>query len=155
MKITLDAGEMAVANVVAAMRTAVNRSSGVAQTKIGPQSYYQTDLDGVVGEIAFCKWKNVCPDLSVSPRQGGADAVVNGKRVDVKTTRHPDGKLLAVVTKNIEDADTYVLAIVKDNEVDFVGWAFAHELLDDNNIVDLGRGQTYCLPQSRLRSFKE
>lgn len=155
MKITLDAGEMAVASVSAAMRTASNRTAGVADVKIGPQSQYQIELDGIVGELAFCKWKNVCPDLSISPRIKGADAVVDGKRVDIKVTRRPDGKLIAPITKNVEDVDVYILGIVNDNEVDFVGWAFSHELINENTVRDLGRGKTYVIPQSSLRAFKD
>ena len=155
MKITLDAGEMAVAGVAAAMRTAVNRTAGVTDGKVGPQSQYQTELDGIVGELAFCKWKNVCPDLSVSPRHGGVDAVVKGQRIDIKVTRRPDGKLICNIGKSANNVDVYILGIVKDNEVDFVGWAFAHELINDDTIVDLGMGPTYVLPQSRLRAFKD
>ena len=155
MKITLDAGEMAVANVLAAMRHGVNRHHGVVNGRMGPQSDFETDLDGVVAEIAFCRWKNVCPDLSITPRSGGEDAIFAGKHVDIKATRREDGRLLAVATKEIEDADIYVLAIVKGNQVRFAGWAFAMELISKDNLTDLGHGPTYALAQSRLRVFKE
>ena len=48
MKITLDAGEMAVDGVAAAMRTAVNCTAGVTDGKVGPQSQYHTEIDGIV-----------------------------------------------------------------------------------------------------------
>ena len=155
MKVVLDAGEMATAQSVAAMRSAINRASSVRDGKMGGQSGYQTDLDGIVAEIAFCKWRNVYPDLTIKPRSGSADAVIGDKRVDVKATRYQNGRLLAVTGKREEDADIYVLAIVNDNEVRFAGWAYAHELLRDENLMDLGHGQGYALPQNRLRQFKE
>ena len=152
--IELDASEMAVVQMLAAMRHGMNRSQSVNNSKVGPQSDYQTDLDGLVAEFAFCKWKNVWPDLSISPRSGGADCVVDGRTVDVKATRRQDGRLLAVTSKNADEAEIYVLAIVRDNSVTFAGWAFANELLDPQNILNLGHGPTYALDQSRLRVFK-
>jgi hypothetical protein len=153
--VTLDAGEMAVAQMVASMRNAINRASKVGNSRVGPQSDYQTDLDGLVAEIAWAKWQNCWPDLSVSPRAGGADAVTGDARVDIKATRYVNGKLLAVPSKNQGDADVYVLAIVRENEVRFPGWAYADELLSDNNLTNLGHGPTYAMTQEELRPFKE
>jgi hypothetical protein len=152
--ITLDAGEMAVASMIAAMRNGVARGSQVSNAKIGPQSDYQTDIDGIVAELAFCKWQNVFPELTISPRSGGADCMVAGKSVDVKATRRTNGRLLATLKKAVEDADIYVLAIVADNTVTFPGWVFAKELLNPENIIDLGHGSGYALEQSQLRPFK-
>lgn len=152
----LDAGEMAVAQVLAAMRNGINRASGVANKRIGPQSDYQTDLDGLVAEIAFAKWRNVAPDLSVRPRAGSADAVVDKARVDVKSTRRKDGRLLAARGKATHnDVDIYVLAIVEDNVVNFPGWAKASDLLKDENLIDLGHGKGYAMTQEQLRPFKD
>lgn len=153
--ITLDAGEMAVASVLAAMRHGINRGHQVKNSKVGPQSDYETDLDGLVAEIAFCRWKNICPDMTVKPRAGGADCIVDGRKVDIKATRRKDGRLLAVVSKSVSDVELYVLAIVNNNEVTFAGWASAKELLQPTNIIDLGHGPTYAMDQADLRPFKQ
>lgn len=153
--IELSASEMAVVQILASMRHAMNRGHAVGNARIGPQSDYQTDLDGLVAEFAFCKWKNIWPDMSVSPRAGGADCTFNGRTIDVKATRRVDGRLLATTSKSVEHASIYVLAIVKDNLVTFAGWAFAKELLDEFNLTDLGHGPTYALDQSQLRAFKD
>lgn len=152
--VTLDAGEMAVATMLAAMRHGVNRGGNVNNSKVGPQSDHQTDVDGLVAELAFCKWRNVWPDISIQPRSGGADCVVDGKRIDVKATRRIDGRLIAIATKNPADTDIFVLGIVDVNKVTFAGWAFANELLQESNLIDLGHGLTYAMDQSRLRTFK-
>lgn len=152
---SLDAGEMAVAQAVAAMRHGINRASSVSNSRVGPQSDYQTDLDGLVAEIAWAKWRNCYPDLSVSPRSGGADALVSGKRVDIKATRYANGRLLAVPSKHKDDADVYVLAIVNESTVRFPGWAYSDELLSEQNLTDLGHGPTYAMTQDQLRPFKE
>lgn len=80
--------------------------------------------------------------------------MVAGKSVDVKATRRTNGRLLATLKKAVEDADIYVLAIVADNTVTFPGWVFAKELLNPENIIDLGHGSGYALEQSQLRPFK-
>lgn len=152
--IELDSSEMVVVHLLASMRHAMNRSHSVNNSKIGPQSDHQTDLDGLLAEFAFCKWKNLWPDMSISPRSGGADCVVNGRTVDIKSTRRIDGRLLAVTSKNVKHSDIYVLAIIQDNKVTFPGWAFSDELLDESNLIDLGHGPTYAMSQSRLRPFK-
>ena len=154
MVIELSASEMATVQMLASMRHAINRGHSVSNARVGPQSDYQTDLDGLIAEFAFCKWKNVWPDMSITPRSGGADCVVKGKTIDVKATRRTDGRLLAVTSKSPQQVEIYVLGIVKDNQVTFAGWAFAKELLDDANLIDLGHGLTYALDQGQLRSFK-
>lgn len=154
MKVVLEAGEMSVAQMLASMRNAINRASKVGNNRVGPQSDYQTDLDGIVAEIAFAKKMNCFPDISIAPRAGGYDVIVKQKKIDVKATRYPTGKLLAVASKNKNDSDIYVLAIVNDNTVTFPGWASAESLLSESNLTDLGYGKTYALSQDKLNKFK-
>ena len=155
MLVELQQGEMAIAQVLAALRNASNRSSNITNAKVGRQSDYQTDLDGIVAELAFAKAMNCCPDFSITPRSGGADAVVKGKRIDVKATRYDKGRLLAVASKESADSDIYVLAIVNENVVQFRGWAYSDELLRNDNLTNLGHGKTYALPQHCLRPFRK
>jgi hypothetical protein len=151
--VELDAGEMAVVTMLAAMRHSCNRKHNVSNSRIGPQSDHITDLDGLIAEFAFCKWKNIYPDLTINPRSGGSDCVINKKRVDIKTTRYKQGRLLATISKKPTDVDVYILSIIEDNKVTFVGWAMSDELLQQSNIVDLGHGKSYALAQSQLRQF--
>lgn len=143
------------AHLLSSLRHHVNRVGKVVNQKIGPQSEMRTDLDGMLAELAFCRAFNYYPDLTITPRAGGWDAVARtGQTVDVKATRHADGKLLAAMNKERSDADLYVLAIVSDTSVRFVGWATAEELLAEKNIVTLGYGPVYALPQDKLRPFR-
>jgi len=150
-EVTLDRGEQQVATVLATGRHHVNRKRDIANKRIGPQSDELTDLEGIAAEMAFCRIMNFYPDLGLEPRSGGFDCQSpSGITIDVKTTTYPSGMLLAVGGKKLDDADVYVLMIGKFPTYTWVGWAEAAELLDRNNIKDLGHGPTYALEQHRL-----
>lgn len=155
MKVELDPGEMGVAHLIATMRRCVNQSVKITDVR-RDNSLQAIELDilGAVSELAWAKVMGCFPDLTVSPRRGTPDAIHNGKRVDIKATNRRDGRLLATTTKRRGDADIYVLAIVIDNVVDFVGYANADDLLSPQTIVNLGHGPTHALNQSQLRRFK-
>lgn len=155
MKIKLSESEIKICEWLAKNRYQNNRKENVQDKKIGPQSCDLTDLDGICGEFAFCKAFNLYPDMSVSPRKGGYDLVVKGKRVDVKTTRYKTGKLLATRDKKLEDSDVYVLVLSEPPVFTIIGWCNSSDLIKDNNLVDLGYGLTYCLPQNKLFTIKK
>lgn len=142
-----------IASVIGAMRSLVARTAGVRDAKIGPQSGIDGDQDGILGELAFCQLMNVWPDFGLSPRYGSADAVVSGKRIDVKTTRVKTGRLLATVKGN-PDVDIYVLAIIDGDEVKFPGYAMASDLFSPERIKNLGHGEGYAMEQHALRAWK-
>lgn len=140
------------ANFLGGVRALMNRGSGVKDAKVGPQDGLQADQDAILAELAFAKLHNCWPDLSLRPRSGSADAVIKGKRIDIKATRRQNGQLLSTLKKN-SDVDVYVLAILTDDQVVFPGWAYAEELHSDKCKTDLGHGATYAMNQSELRSW--
>lgn len=155
MTITLTDIEMATINILANTRTLVARGSGVVDKKIGKQSGVDIDIDGLMGEYAFCKWHNIFPDLISSPRSGSYDCLLKGKRFDIKTTRYKSGRLLCT-TKDNPDVDIYALAIIdpSNSSVSFVGYSTKDNLRKEENLKDLGHGKGYCLEQSQLKKFK-
>ena len=146
--------ELAMVTSIAATRTAVARGANVKDAKMGKKSGLQYDIDGFIGEYAFCKWKNIFVDLIPSPRSGSYDCLIKGKRIDVKTTRHQKGRLVAVLKDN-PDVDTYVLAIIDENIVSFPGYAHKGDLCQKRNIKNLGHGDGYALDQDQLKKFKQ
>lgn len=125
--IELSIGERTLAHVIAALRQGVNRTAGLKNLKAGPQDPLLTDVVGLKGELAFAKWANVYPDLSIHLRSGSFDATWNGWSVDVKSTRNPNGPLWLDERKR---PDVYVLAVVREEDVTLVGWLagqVAHE----------------------------
>lgn len=137
---------------MATMRRCVNQSSGVGdQRRDKSLQAIELDILGLVSEIAWAKAMSVYPDLSIQPRSGSVDSVIDGIKIDIKATPRPDGRLLATPKKNSDPADIYVLAIVKEHVVDFVGYAWADELLHQSTLINLGHGPTHALSQSQLR----
>jgi len=140
------------ADLLGAMRSMVNRGSNVRDAKVGPQDGVEADKDAVLGEIAFAKHFNVCPDLSLSPRSGSPDAVLKDYRIDVKTTRYKNGRLLATLKKN-PDVDIYVLAILHDDHVKFPGWAYASDLCQKSRLTNIKGNVGYAMRQRDLRGW--
>lgn len=153
--ITLNEAEIRLARWLAKKRYSNSRKEEIKNNKIGPQSDEFTDLNGIGAEIAFCKLINVYPDTSISPRGGGCDCIsCKGKRIDVKATKYENGKLLAARDKKDADTDVYVLMVGEFPAYQLKGWAFSSELIDKDNIIDLGYGPTYALEQDALHKVK-
>jgi len=152
--VLLSEQELLMCKLIGAMRSLVARNNHVVDKKMGGQSGAQIDEDGVIGEFAFCKHFNIFFDLGLSPRSGSYDCLLKDKRIDIKTTRYKTGRLLAT-TKINYDVDIYVLAILGDTDVSFVGWIEREQLTTQDNLKDLGRGLGYSLDQDQLKSFSK
>lgn len=154
--ISLCNSEMLICQAIATLRNTCARSNGVKDQRVdNKMTPIEIDFIGIVAEMAWHKWRGTYPDLSVAPQQGTFDAVFMGKTIDIKATTYKQGKLLATLKKTMEASDVYVLAIVDKNQVEFVGYATNKELISDENITDLGRGNGYALPQNKLHKFKQ
>lgn len=103
--ITLTYCEQKLAHFVAKHRNGNNRHFNVANLKISAESPHTVDLEGIAGEIAFCRLFNVYPDLDTDrpPPHPFYDATIPpppGYRIDVKTTKYDNGKLLVDARKD-------------------------------------------------------
>lgn len=156
MKITvhLNDSEIAICRMLGNLRSMVARGSAVKDRKMGSQSGIDIDEDGVMGEYAFCKHFNIFFDPSASPRSGSYDCLFKGHRIDIKTTRYRTGKLTSTLKIN-PDVDIYVLAIIDEKSVDFVGWLKSKDLCKSENIVNLGHGDGYAVSQENLKKWKK
>ncbi len=110
MRVTLTEGEIEVCRMIGQMRD--KRNTQFNHDKVSNKTQEQQTFEGVIGEVAFCKAMNVCPDLSTEPRKNGYDCVFNERRVDVKSTSVATGNLLLPEWKDNPDIDIYVLAIL-------------------------------------------
>lgn len=153
MIIRLDKKECELCEFIGKQRASIARSNGVFDAKIGKQSGIEADVQGFKAEYSFAKWNNIFPDFGLSPRSGSADGVTNsGSRYDIKSTHHKNGNLLSTLKVNT-DVDIYILSYVNDNVVEFVGWAKKEQLINKNNLKDLGHGKGYFLSREKLNKF--
>jgi hypothetical protein len=123
--ITLAPGELAVANVIASLRQAVNRTASITNLKAGPQDPMTTELVGIYGEFAFARYANVWPDLSIHLRNGSYDAKVGSYDIDVKSSR---GYRWKVDPRPGKCPMFYVFAHVDYATVELMGWQDAATL---------------------------
>jgi hypothetical protein len=153
MIVELKQDELTVCEVIGRLRSLISKCSNLKDTKMGAQNGMESDVMGVIAEYAFAKCFNTFPDFGLTPRSGSCDGVYKNYRYDIKSTKYKNGQLLSTLKVN-KDVDLYVLAIVDNNSVNFVGYVLKDELIKKENIKDLGRGLGYCLEQTNLRPFK-
>ncbi len=152
MLVELSIAEQKVAKFLGESRYKFARNNNLPDKQAGEQDKVQMDIDGIGAEIAFCKMMNVYPDLEIG-QTNEADAWTPGKMgsVDVKTTRHLRGRLIAARHKlDIERPDSYALMICEWPNYRFVGWATTEELLDEKNLFFKDK-KSFALEQSELR----
>jgi hypothetical protein len=150
-KISLSENEQRIAEWVGKKRTANARRKNLPDTKIGDQSFEETDLEGFAAELAFCKLMNIYPDLETGDNLPNYDCVdCNGVTYDVKTTNVPHGHLMATLKKKKNPPDKYVLSIGVFPDYDLIGEIGAKELLQVGNIKNFGKGPCYALTQAEL-----
>jgi hypothetical protein len=114
--VSLSYAERKLAHFLAKHRNGNNRHFNVVNLKISAESAATVDLEGMCGEIGFCKLFNVYPDMDVDrmPPHPLHDCILsNGMRVDVKTTKYENGKLLvdARKGKKTDGVDLYALMV--------------------------------------------
>jgi hypothetical protein len=152
--ITLTDNDLNICRTLGNLRTLVARGNKVKDAKMGNLSGSDIDEDGVIAEYAFCRHFNIFFDPSAYPRSGSVDCVYKGFKIDIKSTRHENGRLLATL-KNNDEVDVYALAIITGREVRLVGWAYSKDLCKEENITNLGHGEGYALNQNQLREWKK
>lgn len=153
----LDPGEMAVAHYLASIRRLQNQSSGVDdQRRDNKMPAIALDVLGTVSELAWFKHRGVFPDMSLRPRRGGADDVLpDGRTVDIKSTWRSAGKLVCKAdSRRQAKHDLFVLAVVNESCVEFVGYATGDELICPDTVEDLGHGPSHTLLQRQLHRFR-
>jgi hypothetical protein len=156
MTVTLNKAEMRLAEFLARARHNAARAQGVKNQRVGDQSDYETDLEGIASEIAFCKIMNVYPDLEVGVYERADAYTLQLGAVDVKSTKYRNGKLLAHKKKgSIEPPDSYALMIGEFPTYKFVGWVPAEKLLQDDNIDNEKFNGSYKLTQPELLSVED
>jgi hypothetical protein len=150
MIIELNEAEQRLAKFLAKTRNEKNRSRMSVNRRIGPQSDEITDLEGIGGELAFCKLMNIYPDMQTDFILGHDCLLQDGTKVDVKTTKYETGKLLSVPWKDSNEIDVFALMIGELPKYRYAGMMSAKELLKEHRKTNLGYGIVYMATQDEL-----
>jgi len=120
-----------------------NRKKSVKDTaaKRDKSDPYKFDILGVGGELALYKMIGEYPDgvmdIGIRSMERGTDKgdlLLDGLTVDVKTTDHVYGRLLAVSNKCLEVIDLFALVIkLSDNNFMLKGFYPCHMLIKEEN----------------------
>lgn len=150
-KVVLNSNEQKIAVLIAEQRYKTNREKGIKNRKAGSQSTYQTEVEGVGGELAFGKAFNLYPDFSTT--RGDYDLKIADTTIDVKTTHYFTGRLIVPTTKNISDCDVYVLVVGEMPNYTIVGWLQSQHIINDEHRGNVGTGPVYLAEQTELQGF--
>lgn len=151
MKVTLNETEYKLAQYISKKRQDKNRKE-IPDKRISGASSMEIELEGVLGELAFCKINNIYPNTDVLTIDIWDAVLPNGATVDVKTTKYKSGRLLAARWKKEKELpDYYALMIGTYPEYELIGYMACTELLTDEHLKDLGRGLGYVAEQHELK----
>jgi len=150
----LTALEQRLVKTVASLRNRENRLKKVTDRKLSAEDSIELDVQGFGGELAFCKTFNLYPDFTIGARKTGedkGDVSWSGLYLDVKATRKEDGFLLITPWKKAAQVDGFALMTGDFPIYVYRGMIEADEALQPWWLKDLGRGDTYAVPQTKLK----
>ena len=156
MVVNLSRSELVFCWQLASMRYHANIIRRVPEHIQSTRDPVEIHLDGVISEYAFCKYFNVFLSCDTEPRSAGYDALVDGYRFDIKSSRRPDAKLY-IGQKINKIVDYYALAIIGPDllSIDFKGHIkYPQARSEDYSTVRNGE-IVYIIEQKHLTKFKE
>jgi hypothetical protein len=151
MQITLDSYERKIVTEIAMDRQKNNIDRGSRSFKMGGGDDLLINIEGTGGEFAFCKVKNIYPDMTID-HPIPFDCYINGHGyIDVKTTKKTNGMLLVGTWKYRSVPSYYALMVGEFPTYEFKGFFPGEEVFKPENLVNLGHGETYGIEQDRLK----
>jgi hypothetical protein len=150
MQITLDLHEQEIVRGIALARHKNNIDRGSRDFKMGGGDDLLINIEGTGGEFAFCKLQNIYPDMTIN-HPIPFDCYIKGHGfIDVKSTKKTNGMLLVGIWKSRSIPDYYALMVGEFPTYEFKGFFPGEEVFNDENLVNLGHGETYGISHDRL-----
>lgn len=114
----------------------------------------ELNINGFGAELAFCRLCNIDFDSMTNEKESHftkADCTLtDGRTVDVKNTKYSSGKLIVRCGKEEKKVGIFVLMTGVFPIYTFRGWSTYEQIIQPENIINLGKGDAYCLTQSCL-----
>jgi hypothetical protein len=162
VEVELTENELATAKKIAEQRMQTSRSQSIPNRKKSSEKDIEIDMKGMAGELVVAKHLNLYPDLTIQTGAGGIDLTLHkGTTLDVKTTHHPNGKLIAgEYKKNRDHAQIFILVtgdIHEENQPFHIrGYETSKNLFKDENYGWLANSsKCYQVPQEELKPIQK
>lgn len=157
--IELNAEEQRICRFIAKLRDENNRKNGVEDKRRADKDR-DLDLEGFGAEMAFCKMMNLYPDFDIGVRSGSVDAFTKkGFGTDVKAIPYKYKYNPLLIAPNHKEGKTeteiYALMVGDFPKYQCVGWALGSELINDDNLKDLGHGKDFVMEKDKLKPIKD
>jgi hypothetical protein len=154
---TLDENERDIIIRTAEGRHANARKKKVKDRQIGKRDPMQVDREGMAGEVVFGALANMFVDFRTHSGIPKHDFLArDGRTIDIKTTRHPNGYLLVPISKGKNPCDWYGLVTCDWSDPDvcptgkFVGGVHRMGIITPQTVVNLGHGDGYGVKGDKL-----
>jgi len=153
IEVTLNETEQEIAILIAKKRTKANRDMGTKSGLLRFEGSKRAELNGFCGELIVAKALNLYPDLSTHVRSGGADVILLGNKIDIKTTEREHGKLMVTKEDNMNVVDAYILVTGKFPTYTIRGWTPYGNLIVEERVDYHLKKPAYVMIQDELIGF--
>lgn len=144
--IELNETERRLAEYLSKARQAFDCGRGISDLRQDEsRGSHEIALEGIGGELAYCKLMNVYPDLRHDSPWECVDAVIDGTmRVDVKTTGNESGKLYVYGGKESGRVDYFALMVGKFPRYRYAGRIGSDDMLQGWRLKEVVAGRRKC-----------
>ncbi len=149
-KVILNDVEQRLVRHLAKKRIAYNKKVGAEETLYGARGSEENQIGYLGAELAFCKYMNVYPDLGWTEWRSEDCITYNGKRIDVKWTDRPLGRLLVKDKEWENPPDIFVLMVGIFPSYRFAGYMPAYMMLMNHRLDERLEHPAYSARQEEL-----
>ncbi len=151
IRYSLTQSELDICTYVGKYRNHITSAQGTERKQDASLDGLQMSINGVITEYAVAKVLNLHFDVDCTFRKFGADLITHkDKTIDVKSTMTHGGNLNAVFWSEQKGADIFILTEILASAVGIVGWTPRDRFLVPEHVKDVGNGEFYSMPQSKL-----
>jgi hypothetical protein len=147
--ITLNEAEQRLARYLAEAREAHNHQVGARDVLCADAERVQNKVEAFGAEIAYCKIVNCYPNLVTDCFEAFDVRLADGRRVDVKQTIYPQGRLIVKLLHRAAP-DLYALMVGAFPTYRLAGHIAAADMLQEANIDPRLPRPAYAVAQARL-----
>lgn len=147
--LTLNPTEQRLARYLAAERMKYDRARSATATLYNREAG-SNELDSIGAEIAFCRMMNVYPDIDPTHYLPHDAVLADGRTVDIKQTKLPNGRLMVKAKDRKRYPDLYALMVGEFPTYRLAGFVEAREIVSDRRLMRGLQYPAYAMEQTNL-----